>query len=255
MNTSALYSPSPYDTDARIIMASFTTPPTLARIGLINDAVLAAKAASIWTTIDGMWFLAAADAQAACINWKSPGTYDAVPFFAPTFAADRGYTGNGTNAYLETGISGFLGNTQFVQNSGTLAAWSRKAGQDSGAILGESTVSGQATIWPRYTDDLIYTRLNAAADDTTANTTGDGLFVLSRTGGNAVRLERNAVLISTYATASATPANRTFTILFGGNYWSGQCAFGFIGSGLTPTQMAALYNSVVLPYMVAVGAA
>ena len=65
-----------YDAATEAIAAAFTTPPTTARKNLIDAAVVALKSAGVWTKLDALYLFAAADSQAAIINWKAPGTYN-----------------------------------------------------------------------------------------------------------------------------------------------------------------------------------
>ena len=80
---------SSYDAATEAIAAAFTTPPTTARKDLIDAAVVALKAAGVWAKLDALYAFAAADSQAAMINWKHPGTYNATEVNAPTFTADQ----------------------------------------------------------------------------------------------------------------------------------------------------------------------
>jgi hypothetical protein len=90
---------------ALAIFAAFTTPPTTARKEIINNVVADLVLSGVWNELDVLHVYAAADSQAALINWKSPGTFNGTLFNAPAFAADRGFTGNGSNAYISTGYT------------------------------------------------------------------------------------------------------------------------------------------------------
>lgn len=91
------------DPAAAALMARMTTPPVPARAVAINALVVALKAAGAWGRLDVLYVMAAADAQAAGLNWKD-SAYPLTPVNAPTFTADRGYTGNGSSSYLTTGF-------------------------------------------------------------------------------------------------------------------------------------------------------
>src|SRR5690606_38387446 len=64
---------------------------------------------------------AAHDQQSANLNWVA-NTYDLVPQNAPTFTVDHGYAGNGSSAYLQTGmITNAL--THFSRDTAMFASW------------------------------------------------------------------------------------------------------------------------------------
>ncbi|HXC20220.1 MAG TPA: hypothetical protein VNV13_01980, partial [Steroidobacteraceae bacterium] len=65
-----------YLTQSCAIFAAFTTPPTTSRKVIINTLVNALLNGSTdtWDKMDVLYVMAAADSQAASINWKNPGT-------------------------------------------------------------------------------------------------------------------------------------------------------------------------------------
>lgn len=69
-----------------------------------------AAAAGGWWEVAGQTCVAAyqpkgaASLAASYVNLANPGTYDAAPGTAPTFDASTGWTFNGTNQFLKTGI-------------------------------------------------------------------------------------------------------------------------------------------------------
>lgn len=77
---------------------------------------------------------------ASYVNKQNPGTYDAAPGTAPTFAPATGWTFNGTTHYLTTGIT--------PANNGTwtfLARWSGTSG-DNRTLLGYYNAGGGAML-------------------------------------------------------------------------------------------------------------
>lgn len=96
-------SPVSYSAEAQAVIDAFTTPPTFAREQQIAFLVQALQGSGAWALIDVLYVLAAADSQAALINWKDPGTLTATAVNSPTFTADRGFTFDGATNYLDTG--------------------------------------------------------------------------------------------------------------------------------------------------------
>src|SRR5690606_35810663 len=100
-----------------------TTPPTRARQLLINTTITNLIAAGLWPKLDVLYLLAAADEQAARLNWKNPGTFTCTAVNSPTFTADRGFAGDGSTSYLDTNfnISSASGRL-YEQNSAHIGA-------------------------------------------------------------------------------------------------------------------------------------
>jgi|HubBroStandDraft_6_1064221.scaffolds.fasta_scaffold10535_11 hypothetical protein len=79
-----------YLTQSCAIFAAFTTPPTTSRKVIINTLVNALLNGSTdtWDKMDVLYVMAAADSQAASINWKNPGTTTLANIGSPTFTTD-----------------------------------------------------------------------------------------------------------------------------------------------------------------------
>jgi hypothetical protein len=91
------------DADVAAIVAAMTTPPDAARELLIEGLVGDLKTAGIWDKLDCLYVMAAADAQAAGLNWINPAAFALSPQSSPTFTADSGYAGDGSTSYLNSG--------------------------------------------------------------------------------------------------------------------------------------------------------
>ncbi len=92
------------DTASIALIARMTAAPDSARRGQIDALVRALKIAGIWPKLAALYLTAAHDAQAARLNWVS-GSHDLTEHGALTFTADRGYTGDGSTGYLDSGWS------------------------------------------------------------------------------------------------------------------------------------------------------
>lgn len=78
-----------YSPEALALSARFTTPPDTARKTLINNLIVALKAAGVWAKLGAPYLRAAADSQAARQNWLA-NQFNSTPVASPTFASDRG---------------------------------------------------------------------------------------------------------------------------------------------------------------------
>lgn len=192
---------SSYDPAAVALFARMTTPPSDARKTLINDLIVALKAAGVWAQLLALYVTAAADAQAAGLNWIS-ATYNLVPLSSPTFTVDRGYTGGGA-AYLSTGISPSVAG--FTVAEGTMGVWYQgtPVQNDSGADGGGNAgTNGYMAIGPRTTANVANSAVWAATFASGANSTG-GLLTVVRAAGPLTTLYKGS---SGSIATSAAPA-------------------------------------------------
>lgn len=248
---------SSYQAETEAIAAAFTTPPTTARKDLIDAAVVALKSAGVWTKLDALYAFAAADSQAALINWKAPGTFNCTEVNAPVFTADQGFTGASTK-YLDSGFNPTTApSPKFVQDSASAFAWSNTNVQIIGGIIGENVATASTTtmIYPRYNDNNVYSRINqATANVQIASSDSTGFWSINRSASNLQTLYKNASSLNTNATASNAPTNASMKFLIGSvsEPWTGQCCGGGIGSSLNSTEQTALYNAL-RTYLTGVG--
>lgn len=242
-----------YDPNAEALFARFTTPPTDDRKLIINDLIVSIQ--PIWAKIIALYLMAAADAQAARRNWKAD-LFNLTAFSSPTFAIDRGYTGDNAAAYLGTGLNPTIVGG-YSQNSASAGVYSRTAAaldNISKADLGSAS-GGFIRISPRVTGDLTVFRLNRAVNFTVASDSGIGFFHSSRVAAGGFKGYKNGVEI---ADASAAPStgipNDNITLLREATLYSNhQIAASFIATGLTPQEGLLLSNSIIT-YLQAVGA-
>jgi hypothetical protein len=241
---------SSYAAETEAIAAAFTTPPTAARKNLIDAAVVALKSAGVWTKLDCLYVLAAADSQAAKINWIAPGTYNLTEVNAPPFTADTGFTGASTK-YIDTGFNPSTApSPKYVLNSASVFGWSLTTGSLPGTgMLG--TVSSFVMRLIPNASSLYYGRLNAASDKTVANADGRGLYCIARGNSASFVQYKNGVSVATPADTSAFLVNANI-LIFTDSSWAGTCSVAGFGADLTAGDNTALYNAL-RTYLTGVG--
>lgn len=111
-----------FEREARNLFARFTTPPTSDRARLINALIKTLKQCGAWAKLDVLYILAAADAQSSLLNWVAT-SFNLTAVASPTFAADRGYTGNGSSMRLDTGFNPSTAGGKLSLNSVHLGLW------------------------------------------------------------------------------------------------------------------------------------
>ncbi|KKM71055.1 hypothetical protein LCGC14_1434530 [marine sediment metagenome] len=201
------YTPSVFGAEYQAVYDAYTTKPDAATAAIWNTCVETWVANGEWATKDIIYVYAAHTngAGEALINWKTPGTFDATAFNAPTFTADEGFLGNGTTQYINTGgwIPSVNG-VNYLQDDASQIIYIRT--DISGNTLHGIHHSGNpsVSIIPRLVGDA-YISINDNADlSSDVNANGSGMFINTRTASNVKKLYRNKVAIINAVTASTS---------------------------------------------------
>lgn len=198
-----------------------------------------------FSKLDVLRIWAAPDRTAAVLNLIQ-NAYNDTENGTVSFSAYHGYTGNGTNFYLDSGFNPFSASSpQYAVNSASIALYvqtnttsgtanSENMGADNVGAAYLTTFSGGNAIWNIH-----------SGPRTPSTTTSQGLWVATRTSANDVALYRNGnttAIDSSNADASGGFVPREtlkyFTRSNGGVFSQSQMSAGFIGSGLTSAAMA-----------------
>lgn len=251
------------NSEAAALVARMTTPPTDERRRLIDQLVGrlklgAVSGSNIWAKLDVLYVTAAADAQAARLNWVSASAFTPlVAFNSPTFTIDRGFAGNGTSSYHGTGWQVGVSADLASRDDNHLGSWALTNVANAGVDFG----SNIHYINPRNGSGNFETRnMNAAANTVAAIGTSIGHSAMSRAAGAGYSQYKNGALIGSPVQASGAPvANEvgmgarmagTTPSLFS----TRQIAAAHGGVALTDNEMLDMYNAL-LAYLQAVGAA
>lgn len=242
------------DPASAALIARFSTPPTAARSALINTFIVALKNAGVWSKLDALYVIAAADSQAAARNWIAD-QYNLTVSSAPVFVADRGYTGDGVDDFLDSSFNPTTAvSPKFTQNSACMGIRSRTDltnGTTSGDIGNGNSGWGRSTT----TSGLARGRPNTAGNVNIATTAYPGHITYTRSAAAVWEGYDNGVDVGGGVDASAALTNANFAILrqAAGAYGINQIALAYWGSNLTSGEVAALY-AAENAYMTAVGA-
>jgi hypothetical protein len=240
------------DAATAALVARMSVQPSGTRVRSIDAAVRALKAGGVWPKLAALYLIAAHDAQAARLNWVQPA-YGLTAVNSPAFTTDRGYAGDGTAAYLDTGWSPSLG----AQDSLCFGVWDRTGAQSTAGVAGTSAAPS-VLLLVRSATDTAAVRVNqgaASASGAGSVTDGSGLTVANRSGASAVQIYRNGALLLSASPASTAPSTAPLTLgLFNAsNFNAHQFAACVIGSSLDAGEQAALHGAL-LGYLTAVGA-
>ena len=246
-----------FEPETEALVARFTTPPTAARKSLINDLIKALKVAGVWSKLDALYLVAAADAQAGQRNWTQ-NLYNLTPVNAPTFTADRGYAGNGTSSYLNMGINLSLGGLKASQNANGGGVWVNTSVALAQTDMGGSDWSIGANSSP---GNASFRNSNSASQTVVApDATAIGLWQSSRQASGSYSQMKNGAVLATPATVSgtfATPAMYLCCRSDGAGtpvvFTTRRVAASYFGN-LTVADNLAIYNAINT-YLTTVGGA
>jgi hypothetical protein len=237
-----------YSTEALAIFAAFTTPPTTTRKGLIDTCVVALKTAGIWALLDVLYVFAAADSQAALINWKNPGTFNGTLVNSPSFTTDVGFTGASTKYVDSTFNPSTASSPQFVQDSCSTGVWSNTAAAVANVAAGYKTISAKTFIYPRSSSTTFFGVGDGGSYSVSVSSSdGSGLFVANRPDVTHEQGYRNGSLVASDSPVNSTAVqNSTLTFLAGDNTtnWAGQALAGTISASLDAAKQASLYSAL-----------
>lgn len=230
------------------LVGAMASRPSRARIRSLNAAVSSFISFGLWDKFDVMYFTRAHDEQAAFVNWKQPGRFTLTKTGSPVFTRDQGIAGDATAAALQTGWIPSTNGVNYVQNSATLAAWSRTAAAaaaSGGGIIGGSAVATYRLL-TRGPSDFVYYTANDATVRGPASTDGSGMFTWSRTGASAVQPYKNGAAIGAADTTASTtiPGGQLNLLRANSIFSAAEIAFGGAAGGLNATENANLYTVV-----------
>lgn len=261
---SAWGSNSPYDAfggivpEAAALFGRFTSPPSADRRAQINAVFVAGKRDGWLAKLDAMYVMAAADSQAARLNWVQT-LYTLTEVAAPTFTVDRGYTGNGTSSYLDTGFDPSLGTGMQQQDSAHISSYVlNDVASDTAIDIGQASAAMTYIRSRRAGTNVMRGQISqaSASDFALSPVTSVGHSMASRLSASGISGYKDGVLLGFSSVASVPLSSATFNLLRGNaaNYSTRQIAAATIGAGLSGAEVLSM-RAALLTYLQAVGAA
>ena len=212
----------------------------------VNQLVLDLKANSLWTPMKAIYPMVGASAAACAQNLKSSsftGTFSSGWTFAST-----GVTGNGTSAYMDTGLKP----SDLGQDSTHLGIYSRTNVTESKIDMGMYSVANASYLAYKF-GTTIYPTIQCleSAGGTSPYTTTLGLIIGNRNNSTQTKFYQNASLLQTFSRNSTTP-NNAYNIYLGCYNENGtalafsskQFALATLGDGLSDANVSNLYTAL-----------
>lgn len=236
------------------LIARMSVAPNETRAKLINALVRSLKDVGVWAKLDLLYVMASHDAQAARLNWVA-ASYTLAAVNSPGFATDRGYAGDGSTSYLDSGFQpGVTAGSKAARNDVHLGSWSLGNADPSGADAGNANFY----IQPRSSGNFT-SRCNDTATGTASVASALGHSLISRTGSAGYSRYRDGVSLGDATAASGTPVSQNLLVgvrnsaTVPSSYTSRRIAAVSCGSGLSAGEVAALRGALAT-YLAALGA-
>lgn len=229
------------DASSELLFGLMQVQPSPARKTVLDTFIKTLKGAGIWQKLDLLYVLAAHDAQAARLNWIDPARFALTVAGSPTFTADQGYTGNGSDASLTaTGYNPSSTTGKLVLNDALIGCFIRTAptaniGQDLNTGNGR-LARGAASYQGRINDGTSITNTPAAYT---------GHWAIRRTASNARALWKDGASAATDTQASTSVSN-VFRLFSAGasSFGDAQISVAYAGASLDDTGMAAMNTAI-----------
>jgi hypothetical protein len=236
-----------------------------ARQALVNNLIVGLKADGIFTKLDRLWLFAGEDQPSALTDIIANSLATAVN--SPTFTVDRGYAGDASTSYIDTGYNP-TGGPNYVQDSAQFSVWDNTSrGVNSQVPIGVRKIGGGnlfAEMEP-FTADVggnkSFGRINSDGFNDLAATVADaiGFWQVNRSGASAAQLYLNGSSIATdNLNSSSGIPNFNFFVCGDNNAGtllsptSDQISAAAMGGSLNGTESGNFYSRL-RTYMTAVG--
>lgn len=251
--SAAPVTPAGTDPSAAALFSAMVVQPDDARKALINAWYVGMRADGLLTKMALFHIPAiitaaqlAVSNQPAQLNLINPAIGQLIEVNSPLLTADRGYTGDGVSAYLETGIAQNA-LAPFAQNAAHIGAWNLTAGAvGNSRVIGKSA-SGTSSciISPNNTGGIVSFQVNGGTVASFAPMSFAAYNVGVRVSSTSDNLYQNGVsgVLGATATSGALDAT-TIRYLSNGAGAFSQCqlALANYGDVLTDTDVANLFT-------------
>lgn len=199
-----------YDLSAQDVINAMTTLGATVddtRKGYINTLITGLKTDGNWEKLAMLQVYAGITSGSSLFNWTNRWVFFPTRHGTVTFAANKGFTGNGTTGYIDTHFNDGLSMLP-LQNDSAMFVWNLTNNAETTTICGHGNGGTSSTLLqPKRADTLKAGALHnsaSPANQTTANITDPrGLWVVKRTASGQFELWLNGVLLQTFAATSA----------------------------------------------------
>lgn len=228
---------------------------------LVNDLISGLRTDSLISKLDRLWIFAAENTQSALRDLMAAAA--ATPQNSPSFSADDGYTGNGSNTSIDSNFNPGTAGGFYALNSAHLGVWAVTSGDstteqvhgwlDAGATTGASIAPHRNGV------DFQRGTMNSELGGTLDSAVAAKHALINRSGASAIQLYVDGSSQGTDTDASNTLTGSVNIWFLARNFGGSvnqptkeQIAAGHFGSSLSSTDAGNLWSRL-RTYMTAVG--
>lgn len=235
-----------FDVDAQAFFDRVTTAGgtlSSSEKNAVNTLVIKMKNDGIWTKMKAIYPMVGASAEACKQNLKSSSFTGS--FSSGWTFSSNGVTGNGTGAYMDTGLNA---NTSLNINSAHISYYRNTINSAIG--LGVLMGINDLSLFLQPTASNFYGSLATTnINDFSGSFNTTGFFIVNRPSSTTQKTIRNTTIVQTKTVTGSSYASSQNVFLSNYNTAStfatnSRCAFSSIGDGLTDTEASNFYTSV-----------
>ena len=252
-----------YEQETLDLIARMETRPDADRRDAIDTLIASLKSSGVWDKLDNFYVFAAANEQAALLNWVADAR-NCVAYNSPTFTADEGFTGDGATSYVAT--ESFSGSgLNMASGDESMGIWIKDNVIESvsSIVLGTSSTGVGGTspyryINPRNTNPAISWKMNFSSTQGSGHTLSNDEWITQSRDATDGYLWLNGAQDDTTTQAVVDDTQSLVLYLVLGRagaatFSTRQFSAAYTGSNLTSGEQTNFYNALAT-YMTAVGA-
>ena len=166
-----------------------------------------------WAKCDAYWNGATNTVTTAKLNWVS--TSFGLTGTIPTFTADVGFTGNGSNSFLNTNYNASTAGGNYTLNSASLSIYIENSRAANGTYdMGVTDSTNYAFLLTNFTGGQALGEANGTGTNAGgAVASSNNSLTVSRTASNLTTTYRNGSSLGTTASASGALINQAVYLL------------------------------------------
>jgi len=237
-----------YNDYADALFARMDVQPTDERKRLISNMIDSLQLYSIWDSLDIFYMLASYDEQSSLLNWVST-SFNAIAYNNPEFSIDTGWTGNGSNTYINTNYTPSTDAVHYKLNNGTIGCYvNSNELVDNKALFGiKDGVAGYVGVLVRTSPTVFETYINSIS---VAYYNHDsyitGMVTLKRSSATSVTIYKNQLyLTGNNIPSTILPVGDVYLLTmnnYAGRFTTNTLSSFYIAGGLSHTQILKLHE-------------
>ena len=197
----------PYSEEAELLFLRMTTPPGDTRKLAIDTCIKSLKSAGVWDKLDALYMFAAADSQAAFLDWRR-GTKEGALQGSASFTADTGITGSVVaGSRFDTAFNPSSDGVNYTRTNCAIGCLvtARATASASATLFGSkgATPNTIISLSETVSSGVLSGKIHGSVALTSSVISGGGLLSCSKSG-NVKRLYKNSTEVALLNSSQST---------------------------------------------------